>query len=129
MEELFIPYLLALKLKELGFNEPCISTFRTHATNPNVNPFEHNLDYHTKTQLDHNRCPINSSYVNDWISAPLWQQGFDFLLSKISDEYSLEQVNDKFYIVYEGLDQIREVLVDGNREVCLEKLIKIVEYK
>lgn len=80
MKEQFVPYELSLKLKELGFNEPCFATYRNEACTGS--PFEYNLDYHTKVQFDNNLCPKNSEYINDWISAPTYQQAFDFFREK-----------------------------------------------
>ena len=114
MEKQFINYDLALKLKELGFDEECFGYYN----NNHLGVYQ-NEDYY----LSSDSPPDNR------IEAPLWQQAFDFLLNKITDEYSLEQSNDIFFISYEGLDILRKIIVKGDRKLCLEKLIEIVENK
>ena len=69
MIKLFCTYEIALKLKELGFDERCIATYMKHAACGN--PFKYNLDYSTKVQLDYGLTSKNSDYINDWVSAPL----------------------------------------------------------
>ena len=73
MKEQFVTYEIALKLKELGFNEPCI------------------LVYSDKKQLhtimyseSHLLLPfvLNSKLPDKIISAPLWQQVIDWFLKK-----------------------------------------------
>lgn len=77
MEKQFVTFEIAKRLKELGFDEKCIGTYRKWACTGN--PFDYNIDYHTKVQMDHGLCPRNSEYVNDWVTAPLWQQALSWL--------------------------------------------------
>lgn len=81
MKHLFIPYEEALALKQLDFDEPCFATYRKDAASGKA-PFDYSLDFHTKVEMDHNLAPRNSQYVNDWISAPLYQQAFQFFREK-----------------------------------------------
>lgn len=61
MEKQFVTYQISLKLKELGFNEPCLGYF--------------NIE--TKELIDKkwNQHPNKSSWT---INAPLWQQAIDW---------------------------------------------------
>ena len=65
MNHLFVTYEIALKLKELGFDEPCFGVFITEGLYivPKI-PFKY------------------ESFTNDtssWVSAPLYQQAVDWL--------------------------------------------------
>lgn len=135
LDEQFVPYKLALKLKELGFDERCIATYRKDACKGN--PFKYNLDYHTKVQLDRNLCPKNSEYVNDWVSAPLWQQAFDFFEEKYglysdikccntkiiigSFQVNISKMNERKYYFY-GFEDKKDAKLS-----CLKKLIKLTK--
>lgn len=68
MRKLFMPYILALQLKEKGFNEQCFGTYK-----PTLGGINKIIDFHTN-ELH----PINSDYVNGWISAIQWQQAIDW---------------------------------------------------
>lgn len=87
----FIPYDLALELKELGFNEECIMFYRG---------IENELVY----SFEYKRFK-NSQYVDKTsISAPLWQQVARFLYKNsnkqinitINGEENYERLCEKF---------------------------------
>lgn len=59
MKEQFIPYHLALQLKQLGFNQPCIGYYNQQT--------EELFPYQTTTSINGHKC-----------AAPLWQQAFDY---------------------------------------------------
>ncbi len=106
MEKEFVPYELALDLKELGFDEKCFATYRTHAVG-SKKPFEYDLDYHTKVEMSSNVIPINSEYTEEskWISAPLYQQAFKFVLGIIENDSKLDRkFRTRFFLdfTYEG---------------------------
>lgn len=121
----FIPYELAVKLKELGFDEPSIATIN------NIQAI------HVKGTR---RLPSGSMCTEE-VKAPLWQQAFDFLLKK----YNLYGVliptvtmhwTFKTMTVVECIVEVPPYKkVDGNdyssveeaRQACLEKLIQLVE--
>lgn len=67
MKDQFLPYELAIQLKELGFNKICLGWY--NANQPDI------LEY------------ANAMNFEDWLkgkhcTAPLWQQAFDFFLEK-----------------------------------------------
>ncbi|QQT44877.1 Uncharacterised protein [Sphingobacterium multivorum] len=78
MENLFVPYELAVKLKELGYDESSISGY-----------MEHNGEITLVTKLK-DQYPISNTigfgrynYQNKKIvKAPLWQQAFDWFRAK-----------------------------------------------
>ncbi len=72
MEKLFVPYDLAVALKELGFDDECLKHW--------VHYGDYNYSLVTPKP--------NSNY--DYISAPLWQQAFDWFASYNNFEWPIE---------------------------------------
>ena len=68
MKKQFVPYELAVKLKELGFDEPCMSTIS------NIEAI------HIKGTR---RLPSGAMCTEE-VNAPLWQQAFDWFRDKHS---------------------------------------------
>lgn len=66
MENLFVPYEVALKLKEKGFNEPCLARYDS---------FTLKLDYNFAGLYPFDTIPIH-------LPAPLYQQAVDWLRIK-----------------------------------------------
>lgn len=90
MENDFIPYIQALELKKLGFEEPCygkyVGTIFSWGTLNSV-PKNYNLDYGPHT-----------------ISAPMWFQAFSFLMKKANitsfgRQFALEYENNQWYFI------------------------------
>ena len=77
MKEQFVTYEIALKLKELGFDEECLSFWFKK---------EHKLSIEITYGGLIRMCEINknSQYdnISNYISAPIWQQAIDWLLEK-----------------------------------------------
>ncbi len=85
MKELFVPYEIALKLKEKGFNEPCLGTYLTkHSIKEGkLYPAEKDCDITPEFDEDgyENFIVIKNSDcegVPQYISAPLYQQVQDW---------------------------------------------------
>jgi hypothetical protein len=143
MHKEFVPYELALDLKELGFNEQCFATYRTHAVG-SKKPFEYDLDYHTKVEMSSNVIPINSEYTEEskWISAPLYQQAFRWFREKYSLDVTFRkmdygpesQFTGYYFSIYKGNELIdihgadkKGKLYEDSELECLKKLIEIVK--
>ena len=112
MKEQFINYEQALALKELGFDEPCFST------------------YHKEL---HAIIPIYAIYTNqDVIKAPLYQQAFRWFREKygLNSHIHQESRNNYSYCCGQGYsDEIGgyqdfETYEEAELE-CLKKLIEI----
>ena len=136
MTQEFIPYEQALALKKLGFDEPCFGTYRKNAINGN--PFEYSIDFHTKVELDHNLCPKNSDYANDWVSAPTFSQAFrwfreKYTLYSIISTIMYTYPNLEFYFKIQGLNDGAMIDKFNTYEeaelACLIKLIEITKIK
>jgi len=99
MEKQFIPYEQALKLKELGFDEPVFGLYA-----PKI-----------KTVFLHHYGVVTAK---EQVPAPLWQQAFDWLVSKITNELYVED----FMIAH-----LNEYSSKKDAQfACLNKLIEIV---
>jgi hypothetical protein len=121
MTQEFVPFELAVKLKTLGFNEPCLAGYSTSSEN---------LEYYSRPLI------TKDSFTVD---VPLYQQAFRWFREKYKlsvlihdclDDYIGEIVEwtiaeDKvIHEVYNRIDTYEETEL-----ACLEKLIEIVENK
>ena len=75
MKHLFVPYELALKLKEKGFDEPCFGAYFNSVITPDE--FELNLDL----GMQHDYF-LNINLLNNACAAPLYQQLIDWFREK-----------------------------------------------
>jgi hypothetical protein len=74
IEKEFIPYELALELKQLGFNEPCLASY-----------------YHAGKKLD---IPAGFKYINHGeytVLAPTYSQAFRFFRENYDIHYSIDR--------------------------------------
>jgi hypothetical protein len=133
MEKEFIPYEQALALKELGFDEPCLSVYT----------IVEKLRVPTKFSIVNNI--LNGEYNDDFIPnikclAPTYSQAFRFF----RDKYNLDSFVKHLYKstikvgYYFGIDEYKGVEFQMDFDAwyntyeeaelaCLKKLIEIVE--
>lgn len=132
MKDQFVPYELAVKLKELGFDEECFGYSYRDTPDP-----KSSLNIYFAKQ------PINNSSLKEdkGIALPLWQQAFDFLLKKyylysviiptISMCWTFKTttvVDGEIEVPpYKNVDATDYSTYEEAREACLEKLIQILE--
>jgi hypothetical protein len=102
MEKEFVPYGLALRMKDLGFDEPCFVT----------------MDQTGFMHLKGTEYPIRGSMVYHEVNVPTWQSAFRWFREK----YKLSHI----WIMDELLDTGEYTYEEAER-ACLEKLIEIVE--
>lgn len=123
MKEQFIPYDLALKLKELGFNEECLGWYS------GLGSFSLGSEIVKRFYLHETSC-----------LAPLYQQVFDWFMEKHNLHAVIYNVIDEtkelwdFDIIdEEGEEEEYEIPLFNTykeaRTVALEKLIEIVRTK
>ena len=131
----FIPYDLALELKELGFDEECLDYYI-----PNSKAISEILDSDFK--IGRYNSDTNNIYgERGLVSRPLWQQAFDWfrdkynLVSEIfhNPEYEWKNWKYRFYWTTERLRLSN--ISDGHYETyeearleCLKKLIEIIKH-
>lgn len=101
MQKEFVPYELAVKLKELGFDEECLMYYEEDSK-----------------RLVH----VVKGFHYDLL-APLWQQAFDWLWNK-TNKYIIPIPNDDKKWLCLG---IKFDTYEESRLACLEKLIEIIE--
>lgn len=124
MEKEFVPYELAVKLKELGFDEPCFGEYRQ---------WDGNKPY-LKLYQDIDVCSTDSSdyqYTVECLT-PLWQQAVDFIMSKIDfknlkTQFTLTIKADYYLDEYSKENNYTAVEIACGKQSCLEKLIEIMK--
>jgi hypothetical protein len=117
MEKEFIPYELALRMKQLGFNEPCFGYYNYNGT--------HFFNYKPKTD-DKNLT-----------KAPLYQQAFRWFREKYDLHYQLipffsdkeSHAVDYYLTIAQHRPPTQVKTFEEAELACIEKLIEIVEQK
>ena len=104
MKKEFVPYELAVKLKELGFDEECLSYY-----------FNKQLSFGSKT-----------SY-GEVVEAPLFQQAFRWFREKYNLHFPIA-VSDGFWFFERWRIGVYKTYEEAEL-ACLTKLIEIVETK
>jgi hypothetical protein len=122
MEKEFVPYELALKMKQLGFDEPCISYYTVYGKFSN--------DYSAPRKY-------NSEFeLGSYISAPTYSQAFRWFESKGYRNYvASNQFGGKvnYWFAITPPEELAYSDVEGRSTkeeaelACLKKLIEIVE--
>ena len=110
MNKEFVPYDLAIQLKELGFNENCFRGYMRQYDEWIISDMIHD-----------NHCPL---------MAPLYQQAFRFFREKYNLIMHIQRHSNKKYLACMGIQV--EILCDTYEEAelaCLKKLIEIVKNK
>jgi hypothetical protein len=109
MEKEFVPYELAVKLKELGFDEPCFGYY-----------YNKQLSFGART-----------SY-GEVIEAPTFSQAFRWFRDKGYD-VKVQKESDGLYFGFYWTGAAWIIVGNGTYEeaelACLDKLIEIVENK
>lgn len=126
MEKEFIPYELAVKMKALGFDEPCIAKFinKQFAMNVAARWYKHN----------------SNEITSGWISAPTFSQAFRWFREKYNLYSQLEYFHSPkwTYSILEftdlkitptkiALEYSKERTYEEAELACLDKLLEIVE--
>jgi len=132
MNKEFVNYNQALKLKELGFDEPCFGFYQLEYGE--IRPIM--VDDNEQYRLTGYRTCKNSEIPKHYTSAPTFSQAFRWFREKYGMIFTL--IASTYY--YPSVSFIN---TDGNSEIelgefetyeeaeiaCLEKLIEIVESK
>mgnify|MGYP000355426425 CR=1 FL=1 len=125
MNKEFVPYEQALELKELGFNEICLTFYNYDKKLEIGDDWAYGIDYESKR--DRNEC-----------LAPLYQQAFRWFREKYESTIHIYQYQDTQRWDFDIYDNIPEERDFGNPSyntyeeaelACLKKLIEIVKNK
>jgi hypothetical protein len=120
MEKEFVPYDLAIKLKELGFNEPCFGWY----------------DGRYIASINQDYCKNSEEWLNTiHCATPTFSQCFrwfrekhklhsNVIIGKINFGFKIQYLSDYTNNWYEGYSTYEEAEL-----ACLIKLIEIVESK
>lgn len=123
MEKEFVPYEIALQLKELGFDEPCFGIWIGRGSKYDVMYVAKQEDAWMAEQ-------------NDGILAPTFSQAFKFIREKYNLIGLVEGGYDNgknifTYVIWEGF---KDIITDDYFEtleeaefICLNELIKMVK--
>ena len=122
MENNFVPYELVLELKELGFNEYCLTSYlngELQTSQSEMFWFQHNYRSHP---------------AQEFISAPLYQQAFRWFREKYGYYISVFRTHDSNWgtdLWLLGVHKPKATVFSETYEeaelACLEKLIEIVK--
>lgn len=119
MENQFVPYELAVKLRELGYDELCLAEY-----------------YGGGVSMLPSGDPLRNSEIKiPWFAtAPLWQQAFDWFRKEINFESAILSNNYGYYfiIVLSDRKTLKSVSIskyEDCREACLRKLIEKSPFK
>ena len=139
MEKEFIPYGLSVKLKELGFDEPCFGSYYNYSEE-NFKEGELGYDYRGELNIGYSEYYYGIKY---YILAPTWQQAFRFFREnyntcvEIHETTDWEEDNESWsfvifkYRLGDNDGMISSIIDYGTYEEaeldCLKKLIEIVE--
>jgi hypothetical protein len=138
MEREFVPYNQALKLKELGFDEPCFDRFYTKPQSKMFGVDEKGRHYPIKNTSKKLYIMGEDFVLNDSnvISAPTYSQAFRWFREKYNLYHTIDKQGYWFFQIKkdEGFGDLTEVIVSYDYNsyeeaelACLEKLIEIVE--
>lgn len=131
IEKQFVPYTLALKLKELGFDEECLGRYGMNSKKLFLDAkltFKNSADLYSD---------IPNDWCNDFVAAPLWQQAFEWMSEKheLVVDWNHSQYDNAGSYISVNIKNIHleETIVgvyksyEEAQEECLTKLIKIVQ--
>ena len=100
MTEQFVPFEVAVKMKELGFDEKCLTSYDSDGKLRsiwNISPDYVEDEKYLENTPDKLYCR-NSTNVSNYIAAPLWSQLFSHLVPGMYDHLKnelLENINYK----------------------------------
>ena len=128
MNKEFVPYELALKIKELGFDEPCLAVYN----NPDFKWVRHLFGW----EDDELENVTNTKFANEgFVTTPTYSQCFRWFREKYDMIHNIDRIfKDEFgYIITPGDKQPINAFNFNSYEeaelACLENLIELVESK
>jgi len=129
MVKYVVPYEESLKMKELGFDAPCLFAYNEDAKNKLMTaPQLHSYSINTGRNSDF-------SIINK-VTAPLFTQAFEWIMSKNLAHWVFKHDDKNFgYIIYDNNGEVKKTQIESvsNFEKvqlnCLIELIDIVKYK
>jgi hypothetical protein len=138
MEKEFVPYEIAVNLKELGYDKPCFTYYGLNNVE-NKLFFDIDPDDGELTELNQNQFYHNNLSEVGRISAPTWKQAFKFfrknyklwnmVYPRYGWNYHIQGIDPTISCDGESWSKV-EIPTYGEAELeCLKKLIEIVKNK
>jgi arylsulfatase A-like enzyme len=142
MNKEFVPYTLALKLKELGFDEGCLAKWMLDTVGDTIPHFRYNYESEGVWFKHNSKDVSNLNGTKHGIkhflwSAPLWQQAFEWMREKheLVVDWNHSQYDNAGSYIGVSIKNIHleETIVgvyksyEEAQEACLTKLLEIVE--
>lgn len=130
MEKEFVIYELALRMKQLGFDEPCMAYYvETEFTaTSDAKLF---LINRNDTIIHNNSTYLSNDIYEGVISAPTWQSAFRWFREKYQLHSYIEGAYPwfRFYINSEDdrYESHKHLSFEESEMACLEKLIEVVD--
>ena len=134
MEKEFVPYDRALKLKALGFDEPCFAAYSEDEAVSNLFSYWNNLADMSELFISQDNC----EKFNYECLAPTFSQAFRWFRAKYNLYYTIDKQGYWFFEIKkdEGFGDLDVILTSYDYETyeeaelaCIDKLIEIVENK
>ena len=137
MKELFVPFDIALRAKELGFNEPCFTYYCTDGyfseTPKNSGddikyPGDSKFDEHTNDLLneDYEEIDDESEDIREVCSETLYQQLIDWLKIKHYFIIRLGLSGDNYEIIrYGNYEKLHEGV--DNIDIAIRETFKLID--
>lgn len=118
----YVPHDLAVKLKKIGYNEPCNGYYRKLLGSDEVISHNNFEKFFTNSDLD------NTKY--DYVTIPVYQDVFDWIFNKYK-MYSYIEGSYPWFRYYINTEDDR---IEGHKEMdladarynCLDKLLEII---
>lgn len=96
LEKEFVPFELAVKLKELGFDEECFAFYAR----------KHSGEFHLWTLIEWEFKDTQAYSLEESLPAPLWQQAYSFIYEISGGKINITiQGNDNYKALSEKLEQ------------------------
>ena len=109
MESLFCPYEIALELKELEFDEPCLGLYREDGSFLYADVFSFREPYSPsefKEGVDEGVCYINSEILEELVTSPTFSQAINFLYICSNKQIDIElKASDTYEERFRKVDQ------------------------
>ena len=122
MKDQFVPYDIALKLKELGFNDECFGYY-----------IECEKWIPASYSMEGVEYPSNNDLILDWVTSPLYQQVFQFLRDNFNFSGNIDCCdnlstwNIKSSKLDKGIYSNKVQSYNDAQNECIQEIIKLIE--
>ncbi len=134
----FVPYNFALRMKQLGYDEPCIAEYVTFKI-PELNAVKQNssgqIGFNTKTNSQRKKNTWDKDGEDVYVSAPTFSQAFRFFREKHKLHNGIVPYYDYYYYLIKDFNNgeeyrsndLTEFTYEEAELACLTKLIELLE--